>query len=149
MLPTPSELPFIDHRINHLLNHIRKHLQRNGIRDATKQTIALNARSRWDVSNWFEPLLKNADVRTSIVKGTNRVMYATGWQINEATVKKITAAGSWSKYEHLHLAMDFDPERMTHGARDRHEEEDRQAAISELEGEMAALLAKMEALRAA
>ncbi len=149
MLPTPAQMSAVDPRASRLLYHIRKHMQRDGIRGATEQTIALRI-GRWgDLANWFEPLIKSRPSREHTVKEANRTMYATGWQIKKASIRRVTQLGNWSENEHLHLQMDFDPARMTPDAVAAREEEERRAAISELEAEMEALRERMEAIRAA
>jgi hypothetical protein len=149
MLPTPSQLSSIDPRASRLLYHIRKHMERDGIRGATQQTIALRVTWWSGLANWFAPLIESRTTRAQTVKEANRSMYATGWQIKKASIKRQTQRGNYSYNDHLHLQMDFDPARMTPGAVAARQEEERQAAISELQTEMDALRAKMEAIRAA
>ena len=149
MLPTPDEMSAVDPRASRLLYHVRKHMQRDGIRGATQQTIVLRVCTWGSPAYWFSPLLKNSATRAQTVKEANRSMYATGWQIKKATIKKETQKG-WDSYnDHLHLQMDFDPARMTPAAVAARKEEERRAAISELEAEMTAIRERIEALHAA
>ena len=149
MLPTPDEMSAVDPRASRLLYHIRKHMQRDGIRGATEQTIVLRVTWWSGLAVWFEPLINNSATRAQTVKEANRSMYATGWQIKKATIKKETQKGWCSYYDHLHLQMDFDPARMTPDAIAARKEEERRAAISELEAEMTAIRERIEALHAA
>jgi len=149
MLPTPDELSALDPRASRLLTHIRRRLERDGIRGATQQTIALRCTAHGYVCDWFKPLLGKSSVRRHTVNEANRTMYATGWQIKKATPRRATQLGNPSYNMHLHLQMDFDPARMPVEDPIARKEEERQAAISELEAEMEALRERMEAIRAA